>query len=253
MKNNNWLTGLLILTMPISLIYFLGSQMANGQVQRRYETYSAIPEHASVAQLRAQSEGDTVLLRGQIVALDGTQSAGPLHIYQERPLDGREVRFREEFPQVVPEFALALIDGRVVVQPAGEGERTISHETHRVSVGDRELTGFQIGDTVTVQGKWQPTGEGREIRQVLTVTGISGVEKAVLLAEVQASLEQVRLVRNSLGLLTLVSVVLLVAQLYRRRQTRLQTQSDECIAEQHDVQEEKRAWHLPTTETEPTT
>ena len=66
LRRGGWLTGMLILSMPMFLIFFLGSQMAYGEVQRRYETYAIIPEYTSVTQMQALTAGATVLLRGRI-------------------------------------------------------------------------------------------------------------------------------------------------------------------------------------------
>ena len=250
MRKINWLTGALILTMPISLIFFLGSQMAYGQVQRRYETYAAVPQISSVAALQAQPVGETVLLRGAIASSatatnsatdSASASAGPLLIYQERPRDGREVRYLEEFPLVLPPFTLHLSDGDVNIQPSAENAAAISHELHSTAIDDREFTGFQVGDVVTVQGKWQ-LADGQAIPQLVEVTGVSGTDEAALLAEVQAGMQMVRLARDGLGLLTLISIALLAMQLYRQRQS--------ASTGRADKQEETDEWRQ-TTETAP--
>ena len=250
MRKINWLTGALILTMPISLIFFLGSQMAYGQVQRRYETYAAVPQISSVAALQAQPVGETVLLRGAIASSatatnsatdSASASAGPLLIYQERPRDGREVRYLEEFPLVLPPFTLHLSDGDVNIQPSAENAAAISHELHSTAIDDREFTGFQVGDVVTVQGKWQ-LADGQASPQLVEVTGVSGTDEAALLAEVQAGMQKVRLARDGLGLLTLISIALLAMQLYRQRQS--------ASTGRADKQEETDEWRQ-TTETAP--
>lgn len=260
LRRGGWLTGMLILSMPMFLIFFLGSQMAYGEVQRRYETYASIPEYTSVTQMQALTAGATVLLRGRIAkpgvleSLPPSQApaaaTGPLLIYQERPLDGREVRYLEEFPLVLPAFALTLADGTIGVQPSQESERAIAHEVHRITRVDREFTGFQVGDTITVQGQWQPATADQAQPLVVNVTGIAGVEKAVLLAEVQAALQQVRRARDGLGLLTLVSIMFLVIQLYRQRKNPPPAHQE---GQPGTTQEESPAWHPPTTEAVPTT
>lgn len=146
------------------------------------------------------------MLRGSI-ASSSSASDQSLLVYQERPLDGREVRFREEFPLVFPEFTLALVDGHVAVQPNMDSERSVSYELHRMTLHDREFTGFQTGDIVTVQGGWQPANRSHSTPAVLVATSVSGAEKATLLAEVQAAMEKVQLARNGLGVLTAVSIV----------------------------------------------
>lgn len=244
MRKVNWLTGALILTMPISLIFFLGSQMAYGQVQRRYESYAAIPQITSAAELQALAEGVTVLLRGQIGAatVKQAESGGALLIYQERPLDGREVRYLEEFPLTLPTFTLQLTDRTLDVVPSQESAAAISHELHREAVGDREFTGFQAGDVVSVQGKWQPAANAQSAPQIIEVTGISGAEGEALLAELQSALQKVRLARDALGFLTLVSILALVIQLRRQR--------NRPSAGHQTRDEEAQEWH-PTTETAP--
>ncbi len=241
MLRNNWLTGLLILSMPISLIYFLGSQMAYGQVQRRFDAYAQIPEYTALAELASHEANDVVMLRGQLVEsvnshadvshsdvshADVSHAEGPLLLYQERPLDGREVRYREEFKLIFPELALELTDGTIPIQPSEDAEQAISHETRRIAVDDREFTGFQAGDIISFQGNWQPARDTGSAPMLVDVTGISGVGKAVLLDDVQLALQKVSQARNALGLLTLVSILLLAVQLYHRKKNQLLVRSD---------------------------
>ncbi|MEZ4660576.1 MAG: hypothetical protein R2911_23720 [Caldilineaceae bacterium] len=162
-------------------------------------------------------------------------------IFQERPRDGREVRYLEEFPLNLPEFTLQLADGVVIVQPSTENAAAISHELHSTAIEDRTFTGFRVGDVVTVQGKWQPAA-GQSTPLLVDVTGISGADEATLLAEVQAGLQKVRLAKDGLGLLTLLSIVLLVMQLYRQRKG--------GSAGRGDNQEGPEEWRQ-TTETAP--
>lgn len=256
MLRNNWITGSLILTMPISLIFFLGSQMAYGQVQRRFVDYTERLEYSTLAELQTTAANETVMVRGQLLEPVVEQPEMPLLVYQERPLDGREVRFREEFELVFPEVVLALSDGEITIQPETVEERAISHEAHSVVAGDRELTGFQAGDIITVQGKWQPASDGNTTPTLTAVTGISGAEKALLLADVQSALQQVGRARNALGLLTLVSMLLLVVQLiFRRRNppTDLPNDSDGSSADQREENfKDDNEWHQTTTESVPT-
>ncbi|MCE7989459.1 MAG: hypothetical protein DYG89_50550 [Caldilinea sp. CFX5] len=255
LRRGDWLTGLLILSMPITLVFFLGSQMAYGQVQRQFVSYAALPEYTSLAEVQALPAGATILLRGQIADPATVTSllpeaapvapTEPLLVYQERPLDGREVRYLEEFPLIFPALALTLADGVVGVQPSQEGAPTISHELQRITVDDRAFTGFQVGDTITVQGKWQPAAE-QSLPLLVEVTGIAGVAKAALQTEVQAALQKVKLVRDGLGLLALAGMVLLGIRLYRyRRNPPPQPEpftTDEGAA---------RTWQTATNETAP--
>lgn len=262
LAGSNWLTGLLILSMPISLVFFLGSQMAYGQVQRRYATYATLPEYTQLAELERLPGGTTVLLRGQLAdpgALATGASAAPratdpasgaLLIYQERPLAGREVRYLEEFPLVFPALALTLADGTLVIEPSPAGVGAISHELHHLAVADREFTGFQAGDMVTVQGKWQPATAEQAEPRLGEVTGVAGVTKADLQADVQTALGKVRLARDGLGLLTLVSIILLISQIYRQRRRPAETAS---VQQTDGEQEAANQWPLPTSETVPTT
>lgn len=260
LRKSDWLTGLLILSMPIALVFFLGSQMAYGEVQRHYTTYAALPEYTSAAELQTLAAGTTILLRGQIAdpatlapllpAAAVEQPTGPLLVYQERPLEGREVRYLEEFPLIFPPLALTLAGGTIIVQPSATNAPTISHERQRVAIADREFTGFQVGDTITVQGKWQPATAEQSLPRLVDVTGIAGVEKAALQAEVQAALQKVRLARDGLGLLTLAGIVLLVIRLYRQRR---HLQPALQAGQLGEEQEETKEWRPPTTETAPTT
>lgn len=235
---NHWFTSLLMITMPFALFYWLSSQMAYGQVQREYTIYAAMPEVTSLAALQTTAAGELRFVRGAIQPLtpDATiGQPGALLIYQERPRAGREVRFGEEFPLVLPAFALVLTDGLVVVDPNQDPAlRQISHELHQTASGDRSFTGFQAGDIVSVQGKWQPAS-GTDAAKLLEANGVFGVEKGALLAEVQAAMQTVSHVQNGLGLLTLVGSLLLIFQFYRQR--RLYTPG-----------EASEPWQLPTAE-----
>jgi len=237
-RNSNWGAGLIIFFMPVLLIFFLGSQMAYGQVKSRFEVYQTIPELTLLTELEKVPAGQVVMLRGRISPISPDPStntvASDLIIFQERPADGREVRFQEEFPLVFPEFIMGLPDGPVVVSPSQSRERVIQHELHTVTAGDRKRTGFRPGDVVTIQGQWQPGSQP----VLVDVTGISGGDKASLMEEWQSAFKQVSWVRNGLGLLSLLSIILLVIQL-RRTKT------------QPEVNGEQE-WHPVTTETVPT-
>ena len=215
LQARNWLTSGLILFMPISLVFFLGSQMAYSQVKGSFEAYQSIPEIDQLAELEQLTAGQTVILRGQIDQSGQPDNApGELIIYQERPLEGREVRFQEEFPLVFAPFVLRLSEGSVIILPSETRERIIQGELHTVSAGDRMLTGFKIGDTVSVQGNWQPGAEPT----LFDVTGITGMSRAELMADWGRGFQYVGWARNGLGLLTLLSLILLVIRL-RHRQT----------------------------------
>lgn len=213
-QSGNWFTGLMIFLMPVILIFFLGSQMAYSQVSSKFEAYRQIPQISTLAELEQVPAGQTVLLRGQIAA--ATPADGPgLVVYQVRPAEGREVRFQEEFPLVFPEFDMALPDGAVAIIPSLTRERVIQQELHTVSGAEYRWTGFKPGDTVMVQGIWQ--AETAALPALYDVTGITGGDKASLLAGWQQAFQTVRWVRNGLGLLALLSLILLVVQLRRRK------------------------------------
>lgn len=256
LRRSDWVTSLLIFAMPITLVFFLGVQMAYSEVQSEVASYAALTEYTNLAALQAVAPGSTILLRGQLAestallpAQPAADAAGPLLIYQERPRQGREVRFMEEFPLVFPPVVLMLADGTINVQSNAESARAISHELHHLTLADREFTGFQVGDMITLQGKWQPLTSGQPLPFVVDVTGISGFAKTALQAEVQAGLQKVRLAKDGLGLLTLAGIVLLGIRLYRQRRqppTGLTGLGDEA-------EEEGKEWRPPTTETVPTT
>jgi len=213
------------------LIVFLGSQMAYSQVKSKFEAYQNIPEITTLAELENLPVGQLVMLRGRI------SEATPLHngtltsdliIYQERPTDGREVRYQEEFPLIFPEFVMELPDGTLPIIPSLTREHIIQNELHTVTDGDRQRTGFRIGDVVTVQGQWQSPALNE-------VTGITSVHKQALLAEWEIAFQQVRWARNGSGLLTLLSIALLVLQLRRAKA----------------IKKEAEEWQTPTTTTAP--
>lgn len=261
LRRGGWLTGLLIFSMPIALVFYLGVQMAYSEVQSEAESYAALAEYTKMAELQSLPAGATILLRGQIAELASSQArlpaasteaeapVGPLLIYQERPLDGREVRFLEEFPLVFPAITVQLADGNVVVESNADDARTISHELHEITIDDRKFTGFQAGDTIMVQGKWQPTTAGQRLPMIVEVTGVSGADKAALQAEVQAGLQKVRLAKDGLGLLTLAGFVLLIIRVYRQRKNPPSSQDEEQASDALGDLE----WHPPTSKTVPTT
>lgn len=236
-KQSNWLTGSMIFFMPILLIFFLGSQMAVGQVRSKFEAYQRIPEITSLSELESIPAGQVVMLRGRMAEAI-VPAASPMQelvVFQERPADGREVRYREEFPLEFPELGLDLPDGTVMILPSQTRERVIQNELHQVRQGDRDYTGFRVGDLVTVQGEWQPAGGPT----LIDVTGISGSDKQSLMAGWQDAFRKVSWARNGFGLLTAVSLILLVIQL-RRRRGRSSPPSEE------------EAWPTPETKTAPT-
>ncbi len=208
---NGWLTGLLIFSMPIMLVFFFGSQMAYSQVNSQFETYQNIPEVSSLAQLETIPAGQVIMVRGQIVAAP-PNSATKLVIFQERPTGVREVRFGEEFNLVFPEVELALVGGQIKISPSLTRDRVIQHELHSITEGELTLTGFRPGDLVTVQGEWQPSST-----TLNEATGITGADKASLIAEWQDSFQKVGWVRNGLGLLTLAGLILLVVRVRQAR------------------------------------
>lgn len=199
---------------PVLLIFFLGSQMAYSQVEGKFEVYQAIPELTGFSELAGIPSGEVVMLRGRIsaVSCELTPCGSDLIIYRERPAEDREVRYQEKFEEVFPAFVLELPDGRVTIYPSETRERVIQHEIHSVPSGDKALTGFQIGDVVTVQGQWQP-----QQTALIDVTGITSSDKQGLIAEWQEAFAQVIWARNILGLLTGLGVMLLIVQLRRNR------------------------------------
>lgn len=227
-SKSNWLAGALIFFMPITLILFLGSQMAYGQVKGKFDAYQSIPEITTAAELANTPAGQVIILRGQ---MSGDAFASGLIVYQERPAQGREVRFREEFSLVFPQFDMKLPGGQVSIIPSASRERVIQRELHTVAVGDRQLAGFGPGDVVSVQGEWQPAQAS-----LIDTTGITGATRQELLAEWQSAFGAVSWARNILGLVTLVSLVLLIIQLRRSKKSK----------------ESSEEWQTPTTTTTPT-
>jgi hypothetical protein len=139
-----------------------------------------------------------------------------LLVYQERPASDRETRYQEEFPLIFSELVLDLPDGQLAISPSLSRERVIQGELHSERVGDRTYTGFRSGDIVTVQGEWQPAAAGSP-PVLQDVTGISSADRVTLLAEWQTAFQQVSWARNSLGLLTLLGLVLLVVEWWRNK------------------------------------
>jgi len=225
--------------MPVVLVIFLGSQMAYSQVSGGFEAYQSIPEVTSLSQLEALPADEIIILRGHIseasAPANGRQAAAKLLIYQERPTDGREVRYREEFPLIFPQFVMDLSDGSIAIEPSLTRDKVIQNELHTVAAGDRVHTGFQTGDLVSVQGQWQPKLSSNPA--LVDVTGITSVDKQTLIADWAADFQKVGWARNILGLVSLVSIVLLVVQLRRTRTDR----------------EESTKWKSQETTTAPTT
>lgn len=205
------LTSLFIFAMPIFWIMFLGGMMARGQVKGEFTTYQAIQEYTRLNTLNSVPQDQVVMLRGKIVDGPSPDYANGLIIFQERPLNGRELRFQEEFPLVFPPITLALADGTIQIE-AAEG-RVIAHETQRVEdkARDREYTGFRAGDEVTVQGKWQAQAKLKE------ATGITSQSRAAIMAEGQYALDRLDTICTVLGVLSVIPLVLLVVQLLRVR------------------------------------
>lgn len=215
----NWVTGLLIFSMPVMLVFFLGSQMAYGEVKSQFETYQNIPEMTRLADLQTIQAGQVVMLRGQIAGSAGAD----LLIFQQRPAEGREVRFGEEFSLVFPGFNLQLPDGMIKISPSLTRERIIQHELHTVISGEDKLTGFRPGDTVTVQGEWQP-----ESLTLNETTGITGADKSSLMAEWQDAFQKVGWIRDGLGFLTLLGLILLVVRLRQAKANPTLVENEAC-------------------------
>lgn len=232
LQNSGWLTGSLILVTPLMLFFFLASQMAYSQVQSRFADYQNIAEVTQAADMAGLAAEETVLVRGAISeatcqltapSLCDHQATGGLIVYRERPAEGREVRFQEEFGQFFPSFIVDLADGQVTVVPSSDPEYIIRDEPHSVLVGDRELTGFKVGDAVLVQGQWQPGSSPT----LLEVTGISAGNKQSLMAEFEAGFQAVRWARNIFGGLTLLGIILLIVRRRRFGQGQVEEEVDE--------------------------
>ena len=97
-----------------------------------------------------------------------------------------------------------------------------------------------IGDTVTVQGQWQPdVAPALAMPALHDVTGVSGGDKNSLLASWQSAFQKVSWTRNILGILTLIGSILLIWQLRRTKRK--------------NTQEEQETWPSQETKTIPTT
>lgn len=213
-RKSNWLMGALVFFMPILLVFFLGSQMAYSQVKGQFETTQTIPEFTRLSELLDIPDGQVVMLRGRIAPESCRwvicQTDSDLIIFKERPAGGREVRFREEFPQHFPKFVMSLPDGQVAILPSSTREHIIQDELHISIAGDRERVGFRVGDVVMVQGRW-------ESRSLLLreTTGITSLNKQQFIHEWQTAFQKVSWARNGLGLLTLFSLALGIVQFRR--------------------------------------
>ncbi|MEM7345194.1 MAG: hypothetical protein AAF485_13190 [Chloroflexota bacterium] len=216
-RKSHWLVGGIIFFMPILLILYLGSQMAYSQGQARFDAYHAIPEITRLSEASDVSSGEAVLLRGIIAEAPlnmSTTSPTSLLIYQERPAEGREIRYRETFPLIFPSFVIDLPDSQVTIIPSDTKEHIIQSETHSFIVGDRAYTGFQVGDTVTVQGELASISGDLHL---IEATGITGSDKATLLADWQKRFVWVRWARNGFGWLSLVGIILLIIEFRRTK------------------------------------
>ncbi len=216
-RESGWITGILIFFMPIFGIYFFGSQMGYSQVQGKFAEYDDIPEFTQLSEITPEYEGQVVMLRGTVGSGIPAQGLDGLVVYQERPNEGREVRFREEFDLFFPTFDFVLADGTaVLIQPSETKEGVISHEPHRIQAGpELDLTGFRAGDVATVQGEWLPDSEYGPA--LIEATGMTSIDKATLLLEGEEALKSVGQIRNILGILTLSGIILIVAQLRRAK------------------------------------
>ncbi len=212
-QRTNWFVGGLIFFMPILLVVTLGSQMAYSQVRGRFDAYQDIPEITTLANLTNLPAEQVVMLRGTLVSADTDVQPGGLLIYQERPAEDRDARYKEEFHLIFPEITIALSDGQIAVQPSETRERVIQYEHHDVPAGDWHYTGFQAGDEILVQGQWQPGAQPA----LIDVTGVSGIDKASLMTIWADSFEKVAWFRNIFGSITLLSIILLVIEIRRNR------------------------------------
>lgn len=228
---NGWLTAILLLLTPITLIFFIGIQSALGEVKSQFEDYQNIPQVTQLGELNKLSADTVVLVRGQIE----DSNTSDILIYQERPTPGRETTYEELFAQVFPQFKLTLPDGSLLALPSTTRDRVIQHELHSLPVGDRIRDGFKDGDTVMVMGQWQPGASPG----LIEVTGITSLDKAQYLSEWRADFQKIEWLRDGLGLFTVIGIIVLVLQ-WRRTKTTPPTAKDE-------------AWPAQTNETAPTT
>jgi hypothetical protein len=243
--SSHWIIGALMFCLPLTLILFLGSLMATSRIKGTFESSNGIPEVTRFTELETLAPGTVVMLRGRISHVSCQLSPCPndskvsdLIIYRARPAEGRAVRFREEFGQTFPEFVLDVSGGRVVISPSQTHQHVIRDELHSVTYGNRELIGFRPGDTVTVQGQWQP--EPYTAPVLIEVTGITSHDKQRLLQEWQDAFNKLRWLRHISGLLTGLGIVGLLMHMRRRRA--------------YNHTKEKELWSLRDTTTEaPTT
>jgi hypothetical protein len=214
-SKSNWVAAIAVFSLPFLLIAFLAAQMAYSQVSSKFDEYQNIQEITRLSELEALLPEQVVMLRGKISALTPQNTvlaeAPDLIVYQQRPADGREVRFREEFHLIFPEFVLDLPDGTVTIIPSVDREHIIQKELHLVTQGDRDYTGFKIGDTVMVQGQWQPNSG--PMPALIDVTGITSADKSALIVDWQDAFQRLTWVRNILGVLTLAGIIVLVVQI----------------------------------------
>jgi hypothetical protein len=227
---NGWLTAAFLLLTPVSLIFFIGIQSALGQVTGQFAAYQNIPQATQLVQLSHLPAGAVVLVRGQIEGSAGTD----LLIYQEHPVPGQETAYQEPFAQIFPQFGLTLPDGSLPILPSQSRERVIQHELHTVPAGDKLQAGFKAGDTVMVMGQWQPGPAA----SLIEVTGITSLDKDQYLAEWQTDFQKIEWLRNGLGLITLLGLIVLVMQ-WRRAKT-------------NPPSAEGEVWPTQTQETAPT-
>ncbi|PON16932.1 hypothetical protein C2W62_15880 [Candidatus Entotheonella serta] len=202
-RSRQGLIVVLMIAMPLIVLVFLGSQMALQQVVSKSATYQDMPEITEVASLRHLPPNTRVMLRGQLVSGAGSADHDLL-VYQERPADGREVRFREVFEPHFPVMNIALSDGLVRIVPRPESTYVIRRPHHVATVGDRQRIGFRRGDVVTVQGKWQPDQAG--LPTLTDATGIMGMDKASLFSDWQRAICNVTWVSRLAGLLSVLGM-----------------------------------------------
>jgi hypothetical protein len=219
-QSRKW-NSLFMIGLPLIFMVFLGSQMALRQVSRKSAVYQEIPEITQAAALRRLPSGTKVMLRGRLVrdvclaSTCGTDSPEPnLIVYQERPADGRAVRFQEVFDQHFPAMELAMSDGRVQIVPRPESAYIMQHAPHVVATGDRQRIGFRPGDMVTVQGRWQPN-QAAALPMLTDVTGIMGIDRAALFAAWHSAVRQVTWVSYITGLLSVAGLLTLVLRVWK--------------------------------------
>ncbi len=215
-EKGNLTTWVLLLIMPLLIIGWAGIKMAQAQVRSQFDHFTSIVEYNDLSSLQTAAPDATVMVRGRIIDAEPVDWAGGLVVFQERPLDGRELRYGETFPYTFPQLTLSLDDGNVVVQPDPNGENVVTDALHSVRDENadvmREFTGFRNGDLVTIQGHWD-AADGR----IVDATGITGLDQQAYTADWQKNFERFNTAGTLMGTITLLTIGLFAIQVWRAR------------------------------------